>query len=285
MIEVIAPGPLATVQDQGRVGYAELGVGRSGAADRHAHHLANRLVGNLPGAASIEFTLGGLEIRLLAAATLACAGAPCPGVSAWHSALSLPAGSRLRLGTPTSGLRSYLAVRGGFAVPAVLGSRSTDTLSGLGPAPLRAGDRLPIGSDTAGPPTDPAILAERADRPIRLLPGPRADWFTGMAYESLLTARWRVLPASDRIGIRLDGPALARRQPGELPSEPTLPGALQVPPDGRPIVLGPDAPVTGGYPVIAIVGNGELDRLAQLRPGQELTFRPGPRYAAAGRPS
>lgn len=274
MIEVIATGPLATVQDLGRPGYAELGVSRSGAADRRAHQLANRLVGNPPGAASVEFTLGGLEIRLLTAATLAFAGAHCPGVHAWHGALSLPAGSRLRLGSPVAGLRSYLAVRGGFAVPAVLGSRSTDTLSGLGPAPLRPGDLLPIGCDSTGPPTDPAILAERAAGPVRLLPGPRADWFTGPAYQGLLTARWRVLPASDRIGIRLDGQALTRCRDGELPSEPTLPGALQVPPDGQPIVLGPDAPVTGGYPVIAMLGNGELDRVAQLRPGQELRFRP-----------
>ncbi|HET6210006.1 MAG TPA: biotin-dependent carboxyltransferase family protein [Jatrophihabitans sp.] len=277
MIEIIAPGPLATLQDLGRTGYADLGVGRSGAADRQAHQLANRLVGNRPAAASIEITLGGLEIRLLVAATVACAGARCPGVPAWHSALSLPAGSRLRLGSPATGLRSYLAVRGGFAVPPVLGSRSTDTLSGLGPAPLRAGDRLPIGTDVDGPPGDPAILAERSDRPVRLLPGPRVDWFTEPAFQQLLTARWRVLPASDRIGIRLDGPVLARRRDGELPSEPTLPGALQVPPDGRPIVLGPDAPVTGGYPVIAMLGNGELDRVAQLRPGQQLRFEPATR--------
>lgn len=285
MIEVLATGPLATLQDQGRPGYAELGISRSGAADRRSHQLANRLVGNPPTAATIEFTLGGLEIRLLAAATVAFAGAPCPGPPAWHSALSLPAGSRLRLGSPATGLRSYLAVRGGFAVPDVLGSRSTDTLSGLGPLPLRAGDRLPIGNDTAGPPTEPAILAERPEKPVSLLPGPRADWFTRAAYRSLLTTRWRLLPASDRIGIRLDGPALDRCRDGELPSEPTLPGALQVPPDGRPIVLGPDAPVTGGYPVIAIVAQGELDRVAQLRPGQELSFRPDPRYAAADRPS
>jgi biotin-dependent carboxylase-like uncharacterized protein len=274
MIEVIATGPSATLQDAGRTGFADLGVSRSGAADQRAHQLANRLVGNSPTAASIEFVLGGLEIRLLTAATVACAGAPCPGSPAWHSALSLPAGSRLRLGSPAAGLRSYLAVRGGFAVPAVLGSRSTDTLSGLGPGPLRPGDRLPIGRDSTGPPTDPAILAERAGGPVRLLPGPRADWFTGPAYQSLLTTRWQVLPASDRIGIRLDGPALSRCRDGELPSEPTLPGALQVPPDGQPIVLGPDAPVTGGYPVIAVLGNGELDRVAQLRPGQELRFKP-----------
>jgi biotin-dependent carboxylase-like uncharacterized protein len=206
MIEVIATGPLATVQDLGRTGYAELGVSRSGAADRQAHQLANRLVGNPPGAASIEFTLGGLEIRLLTAATVAFAGARCPGAPAWHSALSLPAGSRLRLGNPATGLRSYLAVRGGFAVPAVLGSRSTDTLSGLGPAPLRPGDRLPIGADTTGPPTDPAILAERAAGPVQLLPGPRADWFTRAA-SGWTGPRW---PAAGTVNCPPNPPCPAR---------------------------------------------------------------------------
>jgi biotin-dependent carboxylase-like uncharacterized protein len=272
MIEIDAPGPLAVVQDLGRTGYADLGVGRSGAADQRSHRLANRLVGNLDEAATIEITLGGLAIRLLSAATLAFTGARCPGVPAWNSALSLPAGTRLRLAAPLTGLRSYLAVRGGFTPPPVLGSRSTDTLSGLGPAPLRAADRLPVGTAVAGPPSDEAILAEPTDRPVRVVLGPRTDWFTDGAVEQLFDTRWSVLPASNRIGVRLDGPPLRRRRDGELPPEPTLAGALQVPPDGRPIVLGPDAPVTGGYPVIAVLGNGELDRLAQLRPGAEVRF-------------
>jgi biotin-dependent carboxylase-like uncharacterized protein len=272
MIEIVSPGPLATVQDLGRTGYAELGVGRSGAADQHSHRLANRLVGNPEGAATIEITLGGLAIHLPSATTLAFAGARCPGPPAWNTALSLPAGTRLRLGTPATGLRSYLAVRGGLVPPAVLGSRSTDTLSGLGPAPLGPGDRLPVGTEDCGPPSDEAILGEVPDRPLRVLAGPRDGWFTDGAVEQLLAARWLVLPASNRIGVRLDGPPLRRRDEDELPPEPTLPGAIQVPPDGRPIVLGRDAPVTGGYPVIAVLCKGELDRLAQLRPGAEVRF-------------
>ncbi|HJQ02556.1 MAG TPA: biotin-dependent carboxyltransferase family protein [Jatrophihabitans sp.] len=272
MIEIEAPGPLAIVQDLGRTGYSDLGISRSGAADQRSHRLANRLVGNPEAAATIEITLGGLAIRLLSAATLAFTGAPCPGVPAWNSALSLPAGARLRLAAPAAGLRSYLAVRGGFTPPAVLGSRSSDTLSGLGPAPLRAGDRLPVGSTVDGPPSDEAILVEPTSRPLRVIVGPRTDWFIDGSVEQLLDTRWSVLPASNRIGVRLDGPPLRRRGDGELGPEPTLPGALQVPPDGRPIVLGRDAPVTGGYPVIAVLGNGELDRLAQLRPGAEVRF-------------
>lgn len=272
MIEIESPGPLAVVQDLGRSGYRDLGVGRSGAADQRSHRLANRLVGNLEEAATIEITLGGLAIRLLSAATLAFTGARCPGAPAWHSALSLPAGTRLRLGAPTAGLRSYLAVRGGFTPPVVLGSRSTDTLSGLGPAPLRTADRLPVGTEHRGPPSDEAIVAEPSGRPLRVIAGPRTAWFADGSVEQLLDTRWSVLPASDRIGVRLDGPPLRRRRDGELPPEPTLPGAIQVPPDGRPIVLGPDAPVTGGYPVIAVLGNGELDRLAQSRPGAEVRF-------------
>jgi biotin-dependent carboxylase-like uncharacterized protein len=273
VIEILEPGPLATVQDLGRPGFAALGVPRSGAFDRAALRLANRLVGNSDDAAAIEVTLGGLEIRLTAAATIALTGAPCPGAPDWGRAVSIPAGASVRLAMPPSGLRSYLAVRGGVGAAPVLGSRSTDTLSGLGPDPLRRGDVLAIGraagevsgAGALGSPAGDAIL------PIRF--GPREDWFTAAARASLVGAAWIVRPESDRVGIRLDGPRLARAQDGELPSEPVLPGAVQVPSDGRPILFGPDAPVTGGYPVIAVVTG--LDRAAQLRPGDHVRFSSG----------
>ena len=164
-------------------------------------------------------------------------------------------------------------MRGGIAVEPVLGSRSTDTLSGLGPAALRVGDRLPV-----GPPRGPvsgsagAPAASTAALPVRF--GPRDDWFTTAARHELLEAEWTVRSDSDRVGVRLDGPVLERSRQGELPSEAVLPGALQVPPDGRPILFGPDAPVTGGYPVFAVVT--ALDRAAQLRPGDRLRFRAAP---------
>jgi biotin-dependent carboxylase-like uncharacterized protein len=277
MIEVISTGPLATVQDVGRLGYTSLGVGRSGAADESAHRLANRLVGNEAAAATIEITHGEFAFRLTAAATFALTGARCPlsgkGNLAWNTALSLPAASVVTLGRPQLGLRSYLAVRGGIAVPAVLGSRSTDTLAGLGPEPLRAGMFLPLGALGVDDPADvPVAFSADMDKPVRLIAGPRQDWFTSEAWRVLVTAPWTVGQASNRIGLRLSGPILQRAGERELPSEPTLPGAVQVPPNGQPIVLGPDAPVTGGYPVIGVVVHDDLGLLAQLGPGASLRF-------------
>jgi len=273
VIEILATGPLATVQDLGRPGLAALGVPRSGAFDREALRLANRLVGNRPDAAGVEVTLGGLALRTDAAVTVALAGAPCPGLD-HGAAVTLPAGAALRLGTPTAGLRSYLAVRGGVATATVLGSRSTDTLSGLGPPALRPGDLLPVGTASGDVAGAVAPVDTRA-RPLRVDPGPRADWFAGDVLAALAGARWTVRGDSDRVGVRLDGPPLRRARGGELPSEPTLPGAVQVPADGRPIVFGPDGPVTGGYPVVGVVR--DLAVLAQLRPGDPVRFVTGAR--------
>jgi biotin-dependent carboxylase-like uncharacterized protein len=272
MIEIVDPGPFATVQDLGRSGWAALGVPRSGAFDRGAAQLANRLVGNEAPAAVLEATFGGLAVRALDAATFALTGAVCPGAD-FGVAFTAGAGVTFRLGTPPSGLRSYLAVRGGVAVEPVLGSRSTDLLGGLGPAPLRAGDRLPVGPEPAAPPSGAAAPSGRPARPLRVWPGPRADWFASNALDALTGSIWTVRAESDRVGVRLDGPPLRRVRDGELPSEPTLPGAVQVPADGRPILFGPDAPVTGGYPVLAVVADADLDAAAQLRPGDSVRFR------------
>jgi biotin-dependent carboxylase-like uncharacterized protein len=269
MIEILDPGPLATVQDLGRTGWAALGVPRSGAFDRAALRLANRLVGNAENTAAIEVTLGGLAIAARDAVTFALTGAACAGLD-WGVPITVPAGRVVRLGRPRLGLRSYLAVRGGLDGPAVLGSRSTDTLSGLGPAPLRAGDVLPVG--TAAGSVSGAAAAPRAPSGVLdVLLGPRDDWFTKAAAELFAASEWTVRPDSDRVGLRLDGPKLERDRTGELPSEPTRPGAVQVPGDGRPIVFGPDAPVTGGYPVLAVLT--DLDQAAQLRPGETVRFR------------
>lgn len=272
MIEIVAPGPLASVQDRGRPGYAHLGVSRSGAADRGALDRANRLVGNDPTAAAVEATFGGLSVRLLVAASVALTGAECPGAPGWNVAVTLPAGSRFTLGPPGSGLRSYLAVRGGIAVPPVLGSRSTDTLGALGPARLRPGDLLPIGSAAAGSVSGEVAAGPSPRSALRVVAGPRADWFRPSALRNLTARVWTVRPESSRAGARLSGPRLKRAVTDELPSEPTLPGAVQVPPDGQPILLGPDAPVTGGYPVLAVVRTADLDAAGQLRPGDEVRF-------------
>lgn len=271
VLEIAAPGPFATVQDRGRPGYAALGVPHSGAFDAGALRAANRLVGNAAHAAGVEITYGGLAARVLRAVTVAFTGAPCAGLPDWYAAVTLPAGAGLRLGAPSRGVRTYLAVRGGVDVPAVLGSRSTDVLGGLGPAPLRAGDRLRVGPAAELPSGVPGRPPAATDGPLRLTWGPRDDWFTPAARARFVDTAWTVRPDSDRVGVRLDGPPLERARRDELPSEPTLPGAVQVPPDGRPIVFGPDAPVTGGYPVIAVVD--DLAGLAQRRPGDTVRFR------------
>jgi biotin-dependent carboxylase-like uncharacterized protein len=272
VIEIVEPGPLATVQDLGRTGWAALGVPRSGAFDRAAATLANRLVGNPDGAATLELTFGGLVLRAGAAMTVALAGAVCPGLD-WGTPVTLRAGAVVRLGAPHSGLRSYLAVRGGVAVDAVLGSCSTDLLSGLGPAPLRAGDQLAIGPPPHAAPSGTSAAPPAPVAELSALAGPRANWFAADALARLADERWVVRGESDRVGVRLDGAPLPRRRDGELPSEPTLPGAVQVPADGRPIVFGPDAPVTGGYPVVAVLTDAALDAAAQLRPGDAVRFR------------
>ena len=271
MIEIVEPGPFASIQDGGRLGYAGLGVARSGAFDRAALRLANRLVGNSPDAAAIEVTLGGLVVRVHDAVTVALCGAVCPGFD-WGTATSLQQGARVHLGMPTVGLRSYFAVRGGVAAAMELGSRSTDTLSGLGPPPLRRGDIVAVGTDAAGGVSGAVATPAPLGRRLRIILGPRDDWFTAAALRHLTAETWTVRAESNRIGIRLDGARLDRTRTEELTSEPTLPGALQVPPDGRPMLFGPDAPVTGGYPVIAVVRDDELDAAAQLRPGDTVTF-------------
>jgi biotin-dependent carboxylase-like uncharacterized protein len=280
VLTVLAPGPLATVQDLGRRGWSSIGVTRSGAADRAAHGLANRLVGNDVGAATVEVTAGGLRVRADRAHLVAVTGAPVrvsvggrPGPLS--APFTLPAGAELALGLPSAGLRSYLAVRGGVAVTPVLGSRSTDTLSGLGPARLRPGDALPVGVLAGDEPVvDVAPVAPPADRPVLgVLPGPRRDRLADDAWALLTSAEWVVGSDSDRVGLRLTGPALRRAEDGELPSEGLVPGAVQVPPDGAPVLFLADHPVTGGYPVLAVVRTADLPAAAQLRPGDRVRFR------------
>jgi biotin-dependent carboxylase-like uncharacterized protein len=286
VIEVLSAGPLTTVQDLGRPGLAHLGVGRSGAADRPSLRLANRLVGNAEVAAGLEVTFGGLAVRFERACTVALAGATCPVLVGGRAGdvnapVGVAAGEVLELGMPPAGVRTYLAVRGGLAVEPVLGARATDLLAGLGPEPLRDGDRLPIGRATGpGPGVDVAPVRPLPPEPVlRVVPGPRADWFTTAALEVLATSRFEVTAASDRVGVRLAGPALERSRGEELPSEGLVEGAVQVPPDGQPVVFLADHPVTGGYPVIAVVHPDDLPAVAQARPGQVVRFTLEPALA------
>ena len=272
MILVLDPGARTLVQDLGRPGLAHLGVGPSGAADTLALRRANGLAGNVAGAAVLEVLLGGLVLEALAPAVVAVAGADCglPPV------VSLRTGEVLRLGRPSDGLLTYLAVAGGFDVPRVLGSCSTDTLGRVGPPAVRAGDQVAVGRAVRW--VDPLELAPRLVMPgagpvvVRVHPGPRPEVFDdGLA--ELCRASWTVSASADRTGVRLDGPAVPRRT-GEAEPEGLVLGAVQVPPDGRPIVMLADHPVTGGYPVVAVVHADDVRLVAQSRPGTALRFVP-----------
>ena len=273
---VLDAGPLTTVQDAGRPGLAHLGVPRSGFLDAPAARLANRLVGNKPGSALLETTLGGVTLRADEAVTVAVTGAEADvsvagQAVAWGEPVSVPAGAVLRVAPARSGVRSYVAVSGGVVVDPVLGSRSTDTLSGLGPTPLADGDVLPIGPGRQPRPAD-APRWPRAGGLLRVTSGPRADWVDG-GVRRLADGTWTVAADSNRVALRLTGVALGRAVDGELPSEGLVLGAVQVPPDGQPLVFLADHPTTGGYPVVAVVHPDDLWQCAQLRPGDSVGFR------------
>jgi biotin-dependent carboxylase-like uncharacterized protein len=276
---VLDPGPLTTVQDRGRAGWAHLGVPRAGALDGPAAALANRLVGNSVAAAVLETTLGGVSLQASTAMTLAVTGADAPvtvdGRSvAAREPVAVRSGQTLCVGPARTGLRSYVAAAGGIDVPAVLGSRSTDTLSGMGPAPLTKDQELPVG-DPLGDPRGVDVSVVRPLVPptlLRFRPGPRADWFADEALEALTRSTYAVSSDSNRVGVRLNGPGLERHRTGELPSEGLVLGAIQVPASGEPLVFLNDHPTTGGYPVVGVVAAGDLPACAQLRPGDEVRF-------------
>ncbi|MGW3564595.1 5-oxoprolinase subunit C family protein [Streptomyces sp. NPDC000941] len=278
---VVRAGALTTVQDLGRAGHAHLGVPRSGALDEPALRLANRLVGNPEGAAALETTLTGCAVRLRRTATVAVTGAPCPVTvdgrpAAWGAPVRVRSGALVEVAAAAHGIRSYVAFGGGVEAEQALGSRSTDLLSGLGPPPLADGAVLRLGAPY-GP--APAVDAAPCPGPPRelVLPvalGPRDDWFTARALRTLATGEFRVSAASNRIGLRTEGPSLERARDGELPSEGMVLGALQVPPDGRPVLFLADHPTTGGYPVVGVVPEDRLAAAAQAVPGTVVRFVP-----------
>jgi antagonist of KipI len=285
-IAVLAPGLSTTLQDRGRSGWRHLGVGGAGALDAHAHALANMLVGNPPDAATLEITLAGPRLRFDRAACIALCGgdidARCDGKTlSTARPILLPAGATLVLGACRRGVRAYLAVGGGIDGPIVLGSRSTDLRGGFGGIAgraLRAGDVLPLGDagivEVDAPRSASWWIDDAPDAPadgaIRALPGADATHRT----DALFSRAWRVAAASDRQGIRLEGETLQPEDARERISAPVVPGTIQLPPDGQPIVLLADAQTHGGYPRIGHVIRADLPRLAQLRPGDTLRFAP-----------
>ncbi|WP_196250816.1 5-oxoprolinase/urea amidolyase family protein [Cellulomonas sp. JZ18] len=289
-LTVLSPGPLTLVQDAGRAGLADVGVPRSGAADPDAARLANRLVGNAPDAPLLEVVLGGLVLAFGATTAVALTGARAParldGAPVRHrTAVRVPAGATLVLDGPAQGLRTWVAVRGGVDVPPVLGSCAHDQLSGLGSAPLRPGDVLAYGTafdglpepvdepddahggvaaDAAGPAGAPSVVE------LPAVDGPRLGRLDEPGRSALWRTVWTVTPASNRVAVRLDGPPLTRGDATELASEGVVAGAVQVPHDGRPVLFGPDHPVTGGYPVVAVLTREGRARAAQVRPGDHV---------------
>ncbi|MET0840189.1 MAG: biotin-dependent carboxyltransferase family protein [Marmoricola sp.] len=277
-LEVTAVGPQVTVQDLGRPGQAHLGVPRSGALDEPAHRLANRLVGNPESAATLECLGGRLAFRSRTAVTVAVTGAQLPvrvdgRGRDWGHAVAVPAGATVELGDVTRGLRAYLAVSGGLDVEPVLGSRATDLLSGLGPEPVSDGDVLPVGTPTGDPVPVDAEAPVRVGRELRVRLGPREDWFEERSVRALDRATYVVGNRSNRIGLRLEGERIRWRDQEELSSEGMVLGAVQVPPNGQPVVFLHDHPTTGGYPVVGVVVPEDLAACAQLRPGEEVTLR------------
>lgn len=303
-LRVLSPGLQSLIQDLGRHGHSGLGVSAAGALDRASLRRANRLVGNTPSAAAVESVAGGLKVQAIGDQVLAVAGAPAEltiespygfgfddsddtdedtgSGPSWRTvAMAAPFalldGETLTIGALESGFRSYLAVRGGVDTAPVLGSRSTDTMSGIGPAPLAAGQLLAAGGEAeSGVVGDPELQPEYPGSGITVLdvvPGPRADWFDAGALESFCGQDWEVTPQSNRVGMRLQGTPLRRTRQGELASEGTVAGALQVPPEGLPVLFLADHPITGGYPVIAVVVDSQLDLAAQVPIGGRIRFR------------
>jgi biotin-dependent carboxylase-like uncharacterized protein len=283
-LEILAPGLQTLLQDAGRHGQARQGVSACGALDQAALRAANGLAGNVWDEAALETVAGGLRLRSHGANVVAVTGADAPltlttpSGAHWQAAryqpLALNDGDVLTIGQPRAGVRCILAVRGGFAVPPVLGSRSTDTLAHVGPPPQGAGDVLPIQPVTRGgivqmqaPPPDDLPAAQH-EVTLDVTLGPRADWFMPEAVALLASQRWQVTPLSNRVGLRLEGAQpLARAITGELPSEGTPLGAIQVPANGQPVLFLADHPLTGGYPVIACVAPHHLDRAGQIPVG------------------
>lgn len=293
-LRIVSPGLQSLIQDLGRQGYSALGVSAAGALDRASLRRANRLVGNSPSAAAIETVSGGLKVQAVGDQVLAVAGAPSaltidspsdpesdnPGrrrTIPVATPFALLDGETLTLGAPEAGFRSYLAVRGGVDAAPVLGSRSTDTMSGIGPAPLAAGQLLASGnvveSGVVGNPELQPDFPGDGVTVLDIVPGPRADWFDASALESLCGQDWVVKPQSNRVGMRLDGTPLERSRRGELPSEGTVAGAIQVPPEGLPVLFLADHPITGGYPVVGVVVDHQLDLAAQVPIGGSIRFR------------
>lgn len=294
VLRVHSPGLLTLFQDRGRLGYAALGVSPSGCFDRLSAARANHAVGNHENAPLLEILLGGLVVEACVPISLIVTGTDAKITittnqgsrsSYTNTIIELSPGERLAIDPADYGFRSYLAIRGGLDAHTELGSASTDRLSGIGPAAVAAGDLLYSSARWIAEPDwfpylrqIPTLWRRVKQEELHVILGPRNDWFSSQSVQEFFSQTFTVSPQSDRIGLRMiptENP-LKRRgdfESVELASEGMVRGAVQIPPNGEPVVFGPDHPVTGGYPVIAVLTGRSNDRAAQLAPGQSVRFR------------
>ena len=286
-LEIVAPGIHTTLQDRGRIGYQDVGVPASGPLDRIAFRLANALVGNAQDAPAVEMLLQGATFRVLADSVRVATVGGTASIELRSGAarrivggqsVRLTRGDVFRIGAFGDALCAYLAVERGFDVPRVLGSASTyvrGAIGGLHGRRLMAGDRVPLASDAVRPRAE-RTLARAAgpalDQPIRVVLGPQDDYFTGAAIETFLASTYTISAQSDRMGYRLEGPALAHAKGYNIVSDGIVSGSVQVPGSGQPIVLMLDNQTTGGYPKIATVISADIPVLGRRKPGRTIRF-------------
>lgn len=282
-LEILTPGPLSTIQDLGRFGYMQSGFSPSGAMDTHAAKTANILVGNAMGEGVIEMTMMGLSAKFDCDSVICLTGAdmaptlngdPIP----MYRSVAVHEDDVLKLGAAVSGMRGYLAVAGGFDLPQVMGSVSTNlkcAIGGFEGRKLKAGDKLPLRRSA-----DLSQFGERHIAPfvydsavcVRAVAGPQDDYFTDEGLQTFFSKEYRVSPKSDRMGIRLEGDKVESRDGVDIISDGIVTGSVQIPSDGHPIVMMADRQTTGGYAKIASVITPDLKLLAQLQPGNTVKF-------------
>ena len=283
---IVQSGPLTLVQDRGRFGFQQLGVSVGGAIDTDALNIGNHLVGNNADAAVLEILLGGLEIEIAYPAVFALTGAntnaTLDGVPlSTNVSYTAHAGARLSLGMASQGLRAYVAFAGGVDVQSILGSRSTHIASGIGGLdgrPLAEGDVLQIGASSSQAQSghvfiDDEFISVGSDFGVRVVLGPQDDEFSQAGIETLLNSTYTVSDQSNRQGLRLDGPEIESKSGRyDIVSDAVMNGSIQIPGDGKPIILLADRQPTGGYAKIATVASVDLPKLGQAAPGASITF-------------
>jgi biotin-dependent carboxylase-like uncharacterized protein len=268
-----------TLQDQGRIGYANIAVPTSGAFDQKSHQLANRLIGNFPNACVIESLRSSFEFVTDTDLVVSVTGAPASvqvdgREHEMFRAIFVPAGSVVSVSPSNLGMRTYLAIRGGIVGNQIMGSCSFDELSQIGTPPIKPGDKFLVEDQVIGSITGDYVPSSVVTGPhveLEAMPAPRWSGFSNS--DLLFTSEYQVTSSINRVGLRLTGPELSWSSQSRLASEGVVTGAIQIPVDGMPLIFGPDHPTTGGYPVVAVVSRNSLDLLAQTAPGTMVRFK------------